>query len=386
MTQCVTEPACRVITDAAALENLRPAWSALLERSGTNEPTLSPEWLLTWWRVFGGSQGRRLRVACFEENGRLIGLAPLLAKLSWYRRSVPFRRLEALGSGEDPTEAICSDYLSIIAERGAEEHIATRLARALVTKELGAWDEFVIPLMDGSGPMPTLLETAFSQAGCRAEIAVTTQAPYVPLLESWDAYLKALTKKHRQQLRYSLRDFDAWAGDTQRLESVQTPDQLEKGLAILIDLHKQRWHDPAEGGVFRAPRFNAFHHAILPQLLQAGALQLTWLAAHGRPVAAMYNIVWNNKIYFYQSGRDTNLPSHLRPGVVVIAKVLQQAIQAGRREFDFLGGASTYKMQLALATRPLVELRVTRPGVRESARRLLEAGAAKYRRVCAMFC
>src|SRR5205823_2903580 len=118
-----------------------------------------------------------------------------------------------------------------------------------------------------------------------------------------------------------------------------------------------------------AAKFNAFHDAVLPQLLEAGALQLVWLSAHGRPVAAMYNIVWNNKVHFYQSGRDTTLPAHLRPGIVIIGKVIQQAIEAGRREFDFLGGASSYKTQLALATRPLVLLRVARPGVRELARR-----------------
>jgi CelD/BcsL family acetyltransferase involved in cellulose biosynthesis len=97
----------------------------------------------------------------------------------------------------------------------------------------------------------------------------------------------------------------------------------------------------------------------------------------------MYNIVWNNKIYFYQSGRDTSIPSRQRPGVVLIAKVLQRAIEAGRREFDFLGGDSPYKMQLALAARPLLELRIARTGVRESARRLLTAGSARYRRLIA---
>src|SRR5207248_10716900 len=92
-------PACRIVTDPADLERLRPAWTALLEASASNEPTLSPDWLLTWWGVFGLSQGRRLCCICIEEDGRLIGLAPLLSRLSWYRRFVPFRRLEPLAAG-----------------------------------------------------------------------------------------------------------------------------------------------------------------------------------------------------------------------------------------------------------------------------------------------
>ena len=46
---------------------------------------------------------------------------------------------------------------------------------------------------------------------------------------------------------------------------------------------------------------------------------------------------------------------------------------AGRREYDFLAGTSRYKMDLALATRPLFTLRGGRPGWREQARGLLGA-------------
>jgi CelD/BcsL family acetyltransferase involved in cellulose biosynthesis len=290
------------------------------------------------------------------------------------------RRLEPLAAGELPADAICSDYLNVIAERGAETRVAMRLARALAAGELGSWDELVLPLMDGAGQMPSLLKDACRRAGLPAELSQTTTAPYVPLPSSWDEYLKALTKRHRQHLRAALRDFDNWAGPGQRLEQVTGRDDLRKGQLILIALHKQRWASaPHGGGVFRSPRFIAFHEAVLPQLLEANALQLLWLHAQGRPVAAMYSIVWNNKVYFYQSGRDVTLPGQLRPGIVLIAKAIRHAIEAGRREFDFLGGLAPYKAQLALAARPLVELRVARPGVRETARRLVEAGAARYR-------
>jgi CelD/BcsL family acetyltransferase involved in cellulose biosynthesis len=363
------------------LERLEPAWAALLEASDSNEPTLSPQWLLTWWQVFGRHQGRRLCCVCFEEGGRLIGLAPLLYRLSWYRRCVPFRRLEPLAAGEREADAICSAYLNVIAERGAEARVATRLARALAGGELGSWDELVVPLMDGAGPMPGLLAGAARKAGLLARTCVTSHAPYIPLPPTWDAYLKALTKKHRKLLRCSLRDFSAWAGSSERLEQIGTRADLETGLGALAALHKQRWLNTPQGGVFRSAQFNDFHRAVLPRLWEASAVQLLSLHAHGRPVAAMYNIVWNNKIHFYQSGRDPTLPLNLRPGLVVIAKAIEQSIAAGHREFDFLGGASRYKMQFALASRPLVELRVSRPGLRETARHLIEAGASLCRRV-----
>ena len=50
-----------------------------------------------------------------------------------------------------------------------------------------------------------------------------------------------------------------------------------------------------------------------------------------------------------------------------------------RRRSSFLSGGEQYKQQLALATRPLVQLRVHRHGLREHARRLADAGIALAR-------
>src|SRR4051794_33356169 len=122
---------CRVLRDVRELEDLRPRWRALLEASACNELALSPDWLLTWWRVFRPQQGRRLCVAMFEDGGRLVGLAPLLHRTLWYRGCVPLRRLEFLATGERYRDAICSDYLNVVAGRGAEERVAAAFADAL---------------------------------------------------------------------------------------------------------------------------------------------------------------------------------------------------------------------------------------------------------------
>ena len=60
-----------VITSVAELEALRPEWEALLARSASDEPMLSPIWLLAWWRTFGGLDGRRLAVVTLREGDRL---------------------------------------------------------------------------------------------------------------------------------------------------------------------------------------------------------------------------------------------------------------------------------------------------------------------------
>jgi CelD/BcsL family acetyltransferase involved in cellulose biosynthesis len=361
------------------LEELAPAWHALLQRSVCPEVMLSPTWLRTWWQVFGPLDGRQLRMGVFTQDERLIGLAPLLRRKHWHRRLFPFRRLEPLGSGEPEADAICSDYLNVIAERGAEAAVVTELAAALAAGRFGACDELVFPMMDGEGRMPALLTEALTRIGMTTRCTPTGAAPYIPLPASWDAYLKELTSSHRQYLKRALRAFERWAGGTMQVHYATTPAELDEGRRVLIALHRERWHDTPEGGVFRSPRFLAFHETVMPLLLEEGALELMWLSVRGTPVAGLYNLVWNGKVSFYQTGRSTQVPANVSPGLAILAQAIRGAIEAGRREFDFLGGVSLYKMRFALASRPIVEVRAAWPSLRERLRGLAEAGIAASR-------
>jgi CelD/BcsL family acetyltransferase involved in cellulose biosynthesis len=317
-------------------------------------------------------QGRRLRLALFRDKRRLVGLAPLLLRCHWYRGILPFRRLEFLASGEREGHGICSNHLNVIAERGAEESVTRALAAAATTGALGAWDEIVLPMMDGDGPMPALLAAAFHDHGLAAVTIETARAPYIPLPSTWDGYLKSLACTHRRQVTRSLRAFDEWAGGTARLECATDAASLEKGKRILIDLHHARWSEGEQSGVFRSPSFLKFHDAMMHRLLERGALDLLWLTVREEPVAALYGMTWGDKVYAYQTGRRLDAPANVRPGGVILAYAVRRAIEAGRREFDLLADEAPYKLQLAAAVRPLVQVRVVRPGLREHLRRMME--------------
>src|SRR5262249_22445040 len=153
------------------------------------------------------------------------------------------------------------------------------------------------------GPMPGLLVAAFRRAGIAAEMTEMGSAPYLPLPSTWDDYLAALHRKYRHLVRQTMRQFEEWSGAPGKLERVTSSADLERGKDILVALHRQRWEGAEQSGVFRSPLFLAFHDTIMRRLFDHGAIELAWLSAHGRPVAAMYNFVWDRKVYFYQCGR-----------------------------------------------------------------------------------
>jgi CelD/BcsL family acetyltransferase involved in cellulose biosynthesis len=352
---------------------LRSEWSDLLARTTSPEPMLSPHWLLPWWNIFGATDGRRLRALAFREGDRLVGLGLFASRRHWHRGLIPFRRLEPLGSGERECDSISSDYLNVLAEQGYEERVAEAFARETTNGAAGHWDELVLPMMDGENGMTGLLAEAFRGNGFSSELTRTGEAPYIQLPRTWNDYLKGLAKKHRYMVVRSLRDFEAWAGGQYEVVRATTSAELERGKRILIELHRQRWGQEDGAGTFRSPRFLTFHDSVMPGLLRENALDLSWLTVRGEPIAAMYSIVWNNKVYYYQCGRKLDVPKSIRPGGVLLALAIRRAIGEGRREFDFLNGVSRYKTDLANAGRPLMELRVARTSLVEVVRRAAES-------------
>jgi hypothetical protein len=178
-----------------------------------------------------------------------------------------------------------------------------------------------------------------------------------------------------------MRDFERFSGGDHQVERVTCREDLARGIEILHKLHDERWGAARPAGAFGSDRFSRFHEAVIPKLFERGALDLCWLSVRGEPISVLYNIVHAGRLYFYQSGRSLLLPKGVRPGIVLHAHAIARAIESGLSEYDFLAGPSRYKLELALATRPLVTLRAARPSAVEAARRLTELGIAGARRL-----
>jgi CelD/BcsL family acetyltransferase involved in cellulose biosynthesis len=190
------------------------------------------------------------------------------------------------------------------------------------------------------------------------------------LPKSWDAYLAGMSSSRRALIRKSLRQWEAWAKEAPKLRRVESEAELDEGIAILTRLHALRWSEVGHAGAFASPLFDEFHRLTMLDLLREGALWLCWLEVAGEPICALYNIVWNNQVRFYQSGRVIDLPKNVRAGLVIHACAIQEAISAGYTHYDFLAGTTRYKMQLATNVRPLIQLSLTRASIRARLRDL----------------
>ena len=83
------------------------------------------------------------------------------------------------------------------------------------------------------------------------------------------------------------------------------------------------------------------------QVMAALALEQGWLRFHQlkvgeKVIAAMYCFRYRDTLYAYQIGFDSDWASY-SPGRLLIAHVIQEAINEGIRELDWLSGADAYK-------------------------------------------
>lgn len=353
-----------LIDNLSELESLRQEWSELLARSEGNEPMLSPIWLINWWRVYGPQGGRKLCVLPFYAGDRLVGLAPLCARRVIVA-GVAVRRIELMGSGEDEADETCSEYIGVIAERGFEQLVAEGFGEALRAGVFGGWDELVLSALSSEVVMAPLLAQALGKS---AHYEVIGGAPFAKLPGTWDEYLAAMPSSRRYMIKKSLKEWEKWAKAPPTLCRVESPDELDDAFAMLASLHAERWQEDDHVGAFSSPLFSEFHRNTMRELLEKDALWLAWLEVDGQPVAAIYNIVWNNQVRFYQSGRKVDIPDKVRAGIVIHACAIREAIAKGYSHYDFLAGTTRYKMQLSNDVRPLVELSLRPPSVRNKIR------------------
>jgi CelD/BcsL family acetyltransferase involved in cellulose biosynthesis len=89
-------------------------------------------------------------------------------------------------------------------------------------------------------------------------------------------------------------------------------------------------------------------------------------------VASVYGVVHGDKFNYYQSGYEP-LWSSKSPGLVLLARTVQDAFADGLREFDFLRGNESYKSDWARAERWTIQLRLWRGARGRAARTALGA-------------
>ncbi|MBI4570554.1 MAG: GNAT family N-acetyltransferase [Chloroflexi bacterium] len=313
---------------------LQQEWVSLLARLPEPAPFLHPTWLKVWLEEF--QDGRELILLAVRDGDALAGVAPLLRQDS---------RLAFAGH-----YSIC-DYMDFVVPAERSGDVFSALLEALLQEP---WSELELRgLRDGS---PTLAELpALAQAaGLAVEREQEAVAPRVELAESWDAYLAALPKKDRHELRRKLRRIQA-AGELE-LRTYTAPPDIEEHLPLLLRLMVDSRSDKA---AFMSEQMGRFFHRMAQALSREGLIRLYELELDRKPVASLLCFDMSRQLFMYNSGYDPEYAG-LAVGLISKALCLRDATEAGYRRIDFLRGHEPYKYDLGARDQTVYRCRIKR--------------------------
>lgn len=315
-------------TNTALFSDLQHEWNALVQNSSADQIFLTYEWQSTWWEAY--HPGEIWALAVRDAGGELVGLAPWFVRVEGAGRRV----VRAIGCVD------VTDYLEVVARRGYEADVFEAMA-AFIADHHDAFDDIRLCNVPEASATVQLLPDVFRRHGFEVEITFQEVCPVIALPDSFEAFVASLDKKDRHELRRKLRraaseDVDWYIVCSQR----DLTTELEKFLELMAA-------SSAEKALFlRDPANVTFFRSVVPRIAAAGWLQLTFLTVRGEPVATYLNFDYANRVLVYNSGHDSKAHSHLSPGIILMARVIEHAIREGREELDFLRGDESYKYDL----------------------------------------
>lgn len=295
-------------------------WQQLLQEAGLHSPFLRPAWLQAWQRELAPDAD--LLLLSVREGERLIGVMGLV------------RRGDDLCFAGDST--IC-DYADIVSCESSRGVVVEALLAGLAERP---WRRLILWGVRADSPTLSALPAAAERAGLRLGIEREAVCPRVRLPATWDEYLLTLSKKDRHELRRKIRRLQG-AGAVQECV-LSRPAEIAEALPDFFHLHRTSRQDKA---TFMTDEMERFFRSICATLSAQDLVRLYFLELDRRRVAGVLGFDCGDEIWLYNSGFDPAFAS-LSVGLVSKALALRQAIEQGKRCYDFLRGAEPYKYDL----------------------------------------
>lgn len=327
-----------VVADAAGFEGLKPEWDGLLERSGATSPFLTHEWQWSWWKALGDTR-QLFIVTARDQGGQLVGLAPLMIERTWGLRIVKF-----IGTG-------LSDYPGIILANG-DSAVLDGMLRVLLAHRR-QWDLAELQLPDDGAVSLGEIQRAAARYRLPVHHRVYEVAPFLPITEAWEDFVKGSPRKFRYALREREKRFFAEPGvAVRRLDSVDITRALT---ATLWGVERHSWKVAAGTSPLRRPAVREFYAEFLSHFARRGWVQV-WLAAlNETPIAYVLNILYRGRVFLYNISYNRQYAS-LAPGLLLLQRAIRDAFDQKAVEYDFLRGDELYKNRWATSKRKVFQI------------------------------
>ena len=175
-------------------------------------------------------------------------------------------------------------------------------------------------------------------------------APYIDLPASWEEYLLSLDRVDRKELKRKLR----------RLEMIKNiyycrQEVIQEDFKEFIRLHKLSSQAKNE---FMSGEMKRFFWDLIIEKKPIWQTSLCFLKIEEKNTAALFFFENESQILGYNSGYDPNF-NYYSVGLLLHAYKIKQAIESGRKRYDFMRGNERYKFDLGGKAMPLYQIKIS---------------------------
>jgi CelD/BcsL family acetyltransferase involved in cellulose biosynthesis len=329
------------------LHDLKKNWIALESRNQIPF-FLSWQWIATWIETYSPEL---LRVTA-SHNNEVVAIGLFTTSSVLRHNIIRSKQLRLNQVGNTKTDQIWIEYNDFICDRTHCESAINACLMTLLKHEL-KWDELIISMM------PYSRADSISKIIKSTDIDMITPSYSVNLSnirENDRNYLDTLSANTRYQIRHSIRQYEKKYGEL-ALYQAKNKQQAIEYFDSAGRYHVQRWPDSG----FSNPLFVQFHQNLISRTFSSGAIHVLHLKAGGESIAYLYYHVQKRDVFFYLQGVNYSQDKKLKPGLVAHMLATQYFINLGMNLYDYMGGYSQYKTQLASKTGSLANVTIQRP-------------------------
>lgn len=314
-------------------QQLKTPWLTL-QNSADQSFFTSWHWISTWLkyinfnadliRILDGDELVGLGLLCYKQNKKY----GVTSDQVWLNRT-----------GDGKKDQIWLEYNDVLCMK----HRAWAIRAALVDffeTSLPNYDELMIGVSNSEfTEIPR--SSNLMQHTCWKTIGYATTL--CPEFEDFDCYLKTLSSNTRSQIRRTLKLYNERGSVT--LSNAISTEQALKMLDEASVLHKVRWGEINSG--FENPEFFKFHTQLVKDNFDLGAIDILKLTIGEKVIGYLYNLIYQDHVYFYLSGINYEQDNRIKPGLLIHSLATVYYARKGFSVYDYMGGEGRYKKSLS---------------------------------------
>ena len=272
-----------------------------------------------------------LKILCATEENEVVGIAPFRISRRGLNGHFSYSIIEPLTNGD-------TDYTGIIITKQKEQCLHQFLEHLFSQKN---WDFINLPDLPQTSQTLALMKNDKGIPKFKIEKGII--CPFIAVPDSKEKLLASLNPKLQKKLKKSLRKLEAEQGKVE-LKHYYELGSLEQSMEIFFELHQKRWASKGEPGRFANQKSRNITLQTAKYFAEKDWLRLYFLTVRNRPVAVELNLEYEGKMYCHIKGFDPDYYKY-RVGSLLTLKVLEECIEKGISEYDFMQGDEVYKFE-----------------------------------------